>query len=240
MKRAVSRLEVLRQVHVALSSCRACPKMKGPAVHGPPILGPVMLVGQAPGPREGSLGRPFAWTAGRTLFRWFEETMGVSEERFRACVYMAAVARCFPGKAKGGGDRKPDTEEIGLCGSFLRREVEILRPELVLAVGSLAIGEVLGQRAAKKKLSELVGECVRASWFGHDTDVIALPHPSGASPWHKIEPGKTLLARALAECARHPAMRMAFSSAAPEPARARTRESLESRSRSSGGGARDA
>jgi uracil-DNA glycosylase len=206
----VKRLEVLKQVHTDLDACNACPKMIGPVVHGPPVLGRVMLVGQAPGPREGSFGKPFAWTAGRTLFRWFSETMNVSEEDFRAGVYMAAVARCFPGKAKGGGDRKPDAEEIGNCSSFLSREVAVLRPELVLAVGTLAIGEVLGELANKKKLDVLVGQAVRTSWHGHATDVIALPHPSGASPWHKIEPGKTLLERALDAVKRHPAMRATF------------------------------
>lgn len=209
---AVRRLELLCQVHADLDSCSACPKMIGPVVHGPPVLGRVMLVGQAPGPREGSFGRPFAWTAGRTLFRWFEESMNVSEEQFRGAVYMAAVARCFPGKARGGGDRKPDSEEIRRCKSFLAREVAILRPELVLAVGLLAIHEVLGEHAAGKKLDVLVGEAMRVRWHGHMTDVIALPHPSGASPWHKIEPGKTLLARALERVRRHPATRATFAS----------------------------
>jgi uracil-DNA glycosylase len=209
-EKAVRRLELLRQVHADLDTCTACPKMIGPVVHGPPVLGSVMLVGQAPGPREGSFGRPFAWTAGRTLFRWFEESMQVDEDLFRSRVYMAAVARCFPGKAKGGGDRKPDSEEIGRCKSFLAREVAILRPELVLAVGSLAIGEVLGGLATGKKLDALVGGVVRASWHGHETDVIALPHPSGASPWHKIQPGKELLERALGAVAHHPAVRSSF------------------------------
>jgi uracil-DNA glycosylase len=208
---AVRRLQLLEQLHAELDRCSACPKMIGPVVHGPPVLGRVMLGGQAPGPREGSFGRPFAWTAGRTLFRWFEESMDVNEELFRAHVYMAAVARCFPGKAKGGGDRKPDTEEIGRCKTFLEREVAILRPELVLAVGSLAINEVLGALAAGKKLDALVGDPVRATWHGVETDVIALPHPSGASPWHKIEPGRTLLERALDQVKRHAAIRATFS-----------------------------
>ncbi len=186
--------------------------MIGPPVHGPPVLGRVMLVGQAPGPREASFGRPFAWTAGRTMFRWFEETLGVGEETFRQRVYMAAVARCFPGKANGGGDRRPDAEEIATCRTFLAREVDILRPELVLAVGTLAITEVLGDGAKKKKLDELVGDSVRTSWLGHETDVIPLPHPSGASPWHKLEPGKTLLMRALGKVKRHPAVRATFAS----------------------------
>jgi uracil-DNA glycosylase len=206
MRAGVSRLALLQQVHADLDGCTKCPKMIGPVVHGPPVLGSVMLVGQAPGPREGSFGRPFAWTAGRTLFRWFEESLSVGESDFRARVYMAAVARCFPGKAKGGGDRKPDSEEIGQCRSFLAREVEILRPALVLAVGSLAITEVLGDKAKGKKLDVLVGDVVKTSWHGHETDVIALPHPSGASPWHKIEPGRSLLERALGAVRRHPAV----------------------------------
>ncbi len=184
--------------------------MIGPVVHGPPVLARVLLLGQAPGPREGSFGRPFAWTAGRTLFRWFEESLQIDEERFRAHVYMAAVARCFPGKANGGGDRKPDADEIEQCRTFLAREAAILRPELVLAVGTLAIGEVLGERAKGKKLDALVGGSMRVSWLGVETDVIALPHPSGASPWHKLEPGRTLLAKALREAGRHPAMRATF------------------------------
>ena len=203
-------MKALRLLHEELDNCRACPKMIGPVVHGPPIASKVMLVGQAPGPREGSFGRPFAWTAGKTLFRWFEEATGTSEERFRERIYMAAVARCFPGKANGGGDRRPDPGEIQKCRTFLEREVAILEPELVLAVGTLAITEVLGDKVAKKKLDEIVGRSFRTVWHGREVDVIALPHPSGASPWHKMEPGKTLLAKALRLARKHPAMQRAL------------------------------
>jgi uracil-DNA glycosylase len=198
----------LRLLHRELDACRACPKMIGPVVHGPPVASRVLLLGQAPGPREGSFGKPFAWTAGRTMFGWFERALGIDEERFRATVYMAAVARCFPGKANGGGDRRPDSDEVTRCETWLGREVAILEPELVLAVGTLAIERVLG---AKAPLAEIVGTTRRAKWYGRDVDVIPLPHPSGASPWHRIEPGKTLLDKALRRLARHPAMRAACS-----------------------------
>jgi uracil-DNA glycosylase len=141
------------------------------------------------------------------MFRWFEEALGVDEATFRARVYMTAVARCFPGKASGGGDRKPDAQEIARCRTFLEREAAILRPELVIAVGTLALEQVLGEKAP---LADVVGVSRRATWHGVETDVIALPHPSGASPWHKIEPGRTLLAKALRLVARHPATRRAF------------------------------
>jgi uracil-DNA glycosylase len=181
--------------------------MIGPVVHGPPVSSGILLVGQAPGPREGSFGRPFAWTAGKTLFRWFEEALGVGEEEFRAKVYIAAVARCFPGKAPGGGDRRPDAEETLRCRTFLVREVEILQPKLVLAVGTMAIEQVLG---TKEKLDGLIGSLRRATYHGVETDVVPLPHPSGASPWHKMEPGKTLLKKALEKVAKHPETKRTF------------------------------
>ncbi len=177
--------------------------MIGPVVHGPAIATRVLLIGQAPGPHEGKLGRPFAWTAGKTLFRWLEEATGADEATVRNCVYFAAVARCFPGKAKGGGDRRPDPGEIERCGTYLEREVALLEPELVLAVGTLAIEQVLGK---KQKLDEIVGRVVRARYHGREVDVIALPHPSGASTWFKMEPGKSLLARALRKVAEHRAI----------------------------------
>jgi len=197
----------LRVLHRELAKCRKCPKMIGPVVHGPPVPSRVLLIGQAPGPHEGKLGRPFAWTAGKTLFRWLEETTGASESAVRECVYFAAVARCFPGKAKAGGDRRPDPEEIERCSSYLSREVALLEPDLVLAVGTLAIEQVLGE---KLKLDEVVGGVRRARYHGRDVDVIALPHPSGASTWYKLEPGKSLLARALRAVRAHPAMRAAL------------------------------
>ncbi len=194
-------------LHAELDACKACPAMVGPVVHGPPVMSRVLLIGQAPGPREGSFGRPFAWTAGKTLFRWFEEALGEPEARVRERVYFAAVARCFPGKARGGGDRRPDPGEIARCSTYLAREVAILEPVLVLPVGGLAIGQVLG---AERKLAEVVGTARRALYHGREVDVIALPHPSGASTWHRTEPGKTLLKDALALVRAHPAIQRAF------------------------------
>jgi uracil-DNA glycosylase len=200
-------LAQLKVVHAELAACRACPKMIGPVVHGPAIASRVFLIGQAPGPHEGELGRPFAWTAGKTLFRWLEEATGAPEDVVRKKIYFAAVARCFPGKSNGGGDRKPDRDEIARCKTYLEREVAILEPRLVLAVGQLAIGQVLGR---EEKLDAIVGQTRRAIYHGAEVDVIALPHPSGASPWHKMEPGKTLLGKALKLVARHPEIRRVF------------------------------
>jgi len=53
----------------------------------------------------------------------------------------------------------------------------------------------------------VIGRKFRVERARHCFDLIPLPHPSGASPWYKISPGKELLEKALREIARHPAIR---------------------------------
>lgn len=185
-----------------LYACRRCPMMQSTPVSGGAVISRVILIGQAPGPREPILGRPFAWTGGKTMFKWFGDCAGVSEPMFRATVYMAAVCRCFPGKNHQGGDRVPSREEIENCSSWMRGEFEILRPELVIAVGKLAISLFLGPVPA---LSQVIGRILRAEKWGHSFDLVPLPHPSGASPWHRTEPGKALTKRAVELICQHPA-----------------------------------
>lgn len=188
--------------HIAqLRRCRRCPQMNPPVVSGGAVVSRVILVGQAPGDKEPVLGRPFAWTAGKTLFRWFNEAAGLSEAQFRSSIYMAAVCRCFPGKKSSGGDRVPLPEEINHCSTWLDRELEILAPALVLPVGKLAIEQFL----PSGRMDEIIGRTFSATRAGQSFDVIPLPHPSGASPWHRMEPGKTLLQRALKLIIEHPA-----------------------------------
>ncbi|MEO7167225.1 MAG: uracil-DNA glycosylase family protein [Spartobacteria bacterium] len=188
--------------HVArLRNCRRCPLMHPPPVSGGAVVSKVLLVGQAPGVREPVVGKPFAWTAGKTLFRWFEEVTGLTEESVRAKIYFAAVCRCFPGKAPGGSDRVPNPEEIANCSSWLERELEILRPRLVIPVGKLAIAQFI----PVAKLDTIIGQSFRVRRAGQLFDLIPLPHPSGASPWHRIPPGRDLLQQALARVARHSA-----------------------------------
>ena len=196
----------------ALHACRKCTRMESAPVSGGPVRSKVMLVGQAPGVREPQLGRPFAWTAGKTLFRWFEEACGFGEDVFRANIYMAAVCRCFPGKhPKGSGDRVPDEAEIANCAPWMEREIALLQPHLVIPVGKLAIAQFV----AAEKLSDVIGRRIPLERCGVKFDVIALPHPSGASTWHRTEPGKTLLKRALGLLGKDPALRAIARSESP-------------------------
>ena len=189
--------------HVArLLRCRRCPRMQSAPVSGGAVVSDVMIIGQAPGPREPTLKRPFAHTAGKTLFRWFEQFCGMDEAAVRSKIYFAAVCRCFPGKNSGGTDRVPAPDEIRNCALWMDDEIRILQPRLIIPVGRLAIVQFIDCA----KLEGVIGRKFRVVHAGHRFDLIPLPHPSGASPWHKIPPGKALAEQALKLIARHPAI----------------------------------
>lgn len=176
--------------------------MLPPPVSGGAVLSKVMLIGQAPGVKEPVLARPFAWTAGRTLFGWFNQFCGLDEAEVRARIYFAAVCRCFPGKNTTGGDRVPAPDEIRNCAAWMNNEFAILRPQLVIPVGKLAISQFL----VVNKLDEVIGRSFQLRRERRAFDLIPLPHPSGASPWHRIAPGKALLGQAMQLIYQHPAM----------------------------------
>ena len=189
----------------ALKQCQRCPKMNGPVITGQPVVSKIVLVGQAPGVHEAEVLKPFGWTAGKTLFQWFN-SIGVDEATFRQQVYIASVCRCFPGKqfnkqGKTGGDRVPSAEEIANCSQWMRHEFELLQPEVIIAVGKLAISQFI----SVNKLVDIIGSTHAIEKFGQHCTLIPLPHPSGASTWHRMEPGKTLLQQALQQLAQHPA-----------------------------------
>jgi uracil-DNA glycosylase len=189
-----------------LYSCRACPNVIGEPVTGAVPGARVMLVGQAPGPHEADERRPFAYTAGKRLFSWFRDRLGVEESDFRERVYIAAVIRCFPGKDPTGGDRVPSPAEIDRCAGHLDREIGMLRPQLVIAVGTLASAALLGI----SQLKDAVGRMHRAERAGVTFDVVVLPHPSGRSTWLNKPENAALLERSLELISAHRAWQKAF------------------------------
>ena len=177
----------------ALYACRACATVAGKPITGAVRDARIMLVGQAPGPHEQDAGRPFAYTAGKRLFDWFA-SIGIDEATFRSNVHIAAVIRCFPGRdEKKKGDRVPSLEEIERCGRHLDREIAMLRPELIIAVGTLASRVLLGE----SELASLVGREHSIERAGVRARVIVLPHPSGRSTWLNKPENRALLEKSL-------------------------------------------
>ncbi len=160
-----------------------------------PASARLMIVGQAPGVTESETGRPFNGPSGQRLFEWLAEA-GWDERTFRATQYMTAVTKCYPGKSSNGkGDRAPSRAEQELCAPFLRRELALVKPRVVVPIGSMAVRRLVGQT----RLTDVVGTVIddgRGRW------IVPLPHPSGVSLWLNRAENQQLVGQALAQLRR--------------------------------------
>lgn len=166
----VRMVQMLEEHREEILSCtRCCPGTLGKAE---PVvdLPKAMMVAQAPGSTEVVTRLPFTGPAGKRLMGWFERA-GMSREE----IFLSAVARCFPGQAKASGYLVPSRAMIQTCRPHLMREIQLLKPELIVPVGGLAIKELFGIG----RLSDAVGVVVMRGGI----EYVSLPHPSGASTW---------------------------------------------------------
>jgi uracil-DNA glycosylase len=147
----------------------------------------IVLVGQAPGPVEAEVGRPFAGRAGRQLMRWMQRAGFADEDDVRDRVYFISATTCFPGRRPdGAGDRRPTPAEVAACTPWRDAVLRLLDPALVLPVGSLALSLFL----PRAHLDDTVGRALLPD--GGDAPrrpgatprvLLPLPHPSGQSRW---------------------------------------------------------
>jgi len=190
-----SAASALQRLHRDIRACTRCADAgfiprASPIVAGKP-RDRVMIIGQAPGAVEVTTGLPFSGRAGAELRRWLARA-GIDEDHLP---YRTAMTKCFPGKTGGGaGDRKPSPPEIALCAPWLVRELETVRPQVVLLVGQLSIERFWGKVALRDAVGKRRRDGRRV--------LIPLPHPSGASRWLNDPRHRRLLDRALRLVAR--------------------------------------
>jgi uracil-DNA glycosylase len=170
--------------------CRACVEAGYPLESLPVVADytgqRAYILGQAPGVVEGVERRPWRGRAGMTLRRW----LGMDDAEFYSTFYCASVTRCFPGRAPSGrGDRTPTPMEQELCAFWRRWEFELIRPQLVVAVGGLAIKWMLGRSS--------LSDCVGSRFEVGEAAVVPLPHPSGRNTWLNERDNRERLARAI-------------------------------------------
>lgn len=97
----------------------------------------IMFIGEAPGHDEDVSGEPFVGRAGQLLTAMIEKGMGLKRED----VYIANVIKCRP-----PNNRTPATDEIAACKDYLWRQIEMIRPEVIIALGAPAAQTLLGTR----------------------------------------------------------------------------------------------
>jgi len=136
----------------------------------------IILIGQAPGLRATNENRPFAGISGEKLRDWME-LGGIASEDFWRKIHFSAVTKCYPGRLSGArGDRVPTPREQELCRPWLDGQFAVLKPDIVLLVGLLAIQTFLGRVSS---LQAVVGTGV----IKNGVRYLPLPHPSGVSRW---------------------------------------------------------
>lgn len=124
----------------------------------------LMLVGEAPGKNEDLQGEPFVGAAGKLLDTLLEE-IGLR----RSDVYIANVLKCRP-----PGNRDPQTEEIDACKGYLREQIRIVSPEVVMTLGNFATKLLLNTEVG---ITRLRGQAHR--WW-LDATLVPTFHPAAA------------------------------------------------------------
>lgn len=180
-----SRLEAVQEEIAACAACVAAgfipaarPVFRGHAGQW------LMVVGQAPGPTSHASAVPYSGPTGRTLARWLAQA-GLPDGSLHERCYLTSLTKCFPGKATGTagkGDRAPSAREIALCARHLDREIALVRPAVVIALGRLS-ANALCPATRGLPLAEVVGRAWPAERAGHAFTLLPLPHPSGVSRW---------------------------------------------------------
>jgi DNA polymerase len=121
----------------------------------------LMFIGEAPGADEDATGRPFVGAAGRLLDKIIE-AIGMK----RADVYITNVVKCRP-----PGNRKPTTDEIESCEPFLFREINVIKPKVIVTLGATPLFSLLRIKEGITK--------ARGHFYDYDgTPVMATFHPA--------------------------------------------------------------
>ena len=126
--------DALRQAVAACEACKLCEGRRNTVFGVGDVQADWLVVGEAPGENEDLKGEPFVGQAGKLLDNMLA-ALGLSRQEK---VYIANVLKCRP-----PGNRNPEPEEIAQCEPFLRRQVELLKPKIILAAGRFAVQTLL-------------------------------------------------------------------------------------------------
>jgi DNA polymerase len=132
----------------------------------------LMIVGQNPGRDEVLQRQPFVGVSGKLFDEALKENVGLA----RADVYVTNVVKCYT-----IGNRAPYGDELEACREFLDKEIEIVKPKVVLALGSYAFKQLTGMSGIMKHCGEVVHS------VKYNVPVVACLHPS---PYNTNDPEK--------------------------------------------------
>ena len=165
------RLAKLAELKSKILSCTLCPHLVGSRTQvvygvGNPFA-ELMFVGEAPGEEEDLRGEPFVGKAGQLLTRIIGAMEYTREE-----VFIANVLKCRPDMPAGeAGNRKPKPAEMAVCLPWLREQIALVQPKVLVALGATAVEGLLGE-------PRTMGE-VRGQWLDYGgVPLMATYHPA--------------------------------------------------------------
>ena len=139
---------LLEELHEDIRKCSLCPlhETRMNAVPGEgPVSSRIMFIGEAPGAREDESGRPFVGRSGDLLTSMMEE-IGLS----RDAVFITSILKSRPPK-----NRTPTKTEIGICRPYLEKQIEIINPVVIVALGAHAARTLLN---TNKSIGQMRGQ----------------------------------------------------------------------------------
>jgi DNA polymerase len=175
------RKHMLKRVKASCLSCKKC-NIGGQFVEGYPgnvfssmrVRAKIMIVGQNPGKEETKIRRPFVGRSGQFFDQMFEEHVGVPRKE----LYVTNVVKCFT-----EGNRAPVPSEIKNCFAYLKQEIEIMKPRIIVTLGNFALKALLGN-------DRTITDCHGKVYETEYGKVFPLLHPS---PLNMNKPDKRKL-----------------------------------------------
>lgn len=156
----------LREAIVACRKCGLCTKRK----QAVPGIGDEdadwLFIGEGPGAEEDARGEPFVGQAGRLL----DAMLAAIDLKRGENVYIANAVKCRP-----PGNRTPEASEMAACWPYLQRQIELLRPKLIILLGKVAVSAVLGEECS---LASLRGRLLNYRHGDLEIPVVVTYHPA--------------------------------------------------------------
>jgi DNA polymerase len=146
--RAAAFAELSQRVAVCVKCPRLAAARKNVVFGVGDLNAQLMFIGEAPGADEDDQGEPFVGKAGQLLTRIIQ-TMGLTRES----VYIGNILKCRPDTpGQAAGNRKPAAEEMQTCIPYLHEQIDLIRPQVIVALGGTAVEGLLGKTVGITKL----------------------------------------------------------------------------------------
>lgn len=170
----MSKAELIDELSTEINNCKKCNLWKTrnePLVGDGSVDAGILVVGESPGYNEDKIGRAFVGEAGKILDQLLS-LINLS----RSQIYITNILKCHPPK-----NHNPNRQEIDSCIEYLRKQIKIIRPKIIITLGKYASKEVFVDfNLSFSRISELHGKIFEAETGSGKIKIIPLYHPAVA------------------------------------------------------------